>query len=258
LIQDGGDAAVGVASQTKEGMQFALIRQSVAVAVVSILSLVDAQSLSWCVDTPKLRIGMASISAGRLQDADLKMHDIGSEFRQVYAGEGLTCSWLSRLNIIEPMPNYAFQRELAMAKKTVDIARLSYLKGSIVLDTSIDGKVDHRLLNGTDTLDLGGDLVGTSILHVSLERYGAEVFVKTIRPLSRELGLSIARAVEVHLGVHPWYVNVRNDVYFVGKGYPLRYPFVEGDMPPVEQQKGRVTLKCLNKDGAINCASIWD
>jgi hypothetical protein len=91
---------------------------------------------------------------------------------------------------------------------------------------------------------------------VSMDRVGAQVFVKTTRPLSRELGLTIARAVEAHLGFQPWYVNIRNDVYFVGSGYPLRYPFVESDMPPVESQKGTITMKCLNKGGTTCCASI--
>jgi len=207
---------------------------------------------------PTLKIGIAATGAVQLEDADLKMGDIGPEFRQIYAGEGLECSWLNGLNIIEPMPTYAFQRKLAMAKKLVDVSRLSYLKGSVVLDTSIDGKADHRVLKGTDILDFGGDLVSTSILHVSLHRMGAEVFVETTRPLTRELGLSIASAVEARLGFQPWYVRIRNDVYFVGQGYPLRYPFVEGDMPSVESQKGTVTLECLNRRGTTDCGSIWE
>jgi hypothetical protein len=64
--------------------------------------------------------------------------------------------------------------------------------------------------------------------------------------------------VQTRLGFDPWSVNIRNDEFFVGDGYPVRYPFVEGDMPSVEVHKGTVTLYCLNKDGVVHCASIWE
>jgi hypothetical protein len=116
------------------------------------------------------------------------------------------------------------------------------------------------VLNSTDVLELGGDLSGTSILHVSMRgrAAGPEVFVKTTQVLNKNVGRQIATAVAGHLGFAPWSVNIRNDVYFVGMGFPLRFPFVEGDMPPVEAMKGTVTLRCSSHNGDIACASIWE
>jgi hypothetical protein len=237
-------------------------RLAVVAVLITSLRWVGAQTVSWCVDSQNLKIGIAAVPADRLQEIGLAASHAGSGFRQVYAGEGLKCPWLNGLTIIEPMPNYAFQRHVAMSKKPVDIARLSYLGDSVVLETSISGRVERRVLKGGDILDLGGDLGGALILHVSASGVGpgggTEVFVKATKSLAPELGIEITRAVEARLGFQPRYVNIRNDVYFVGSGYPLRYPFVEGEMPPVEDEKGTVTMTCLNRNGTINCARTWD
>jgi hypothetical protein len=55
--------------------------------MLALLAPAWCQTVTWCVDTPKLRIGIATVPATHLQEADLKIGQVGPELMQIYAGE---------------------------------------------------------------------------------------------------------------------------------------------------------------------------
>jgi hypothetical protein len=127
------------------------------------------------------------------------------------------------------------------------------------LDQVLDGKLEHHVLRGDDILALA-DVSDSLILHVNVERGpqgGLGVFVKTSGHLQRDLGGKIVHAVTTRLGLTPRTVYIRNDVFFVERTFPMRFPFTSEDMPSVEAHRGTVTLVCSTSEG-LHCGSSWE
>ena len=221
-----------------------------------------SSDVSWCVDNRVLKLGIVSLPPDRLAAAALDLSRPPPQLTQIYAGQGLQCSSFRGLQILHPEPTYAVLRTLVPAPPHFDdVARLSYLGDSIVLDRMAEGKTEHKVIHGdADVLELGVR-PDALIIHANVidHPWGPAagklvVFVKSSGELSSDFGAQLFRAVEARLGTEPSTVYIRNDVYFVERDFPLRYFFSAAEMPTPEHQKGTATLICGRVRDAVQCA----
>jgi hypothetical protein len=239
----------------------------VALALIAASSQAKPQEVSWCVQNPELRLGLVSVSAGELAKTIPKWTGSDRALRQIYAGVGLECGSFDGIQMLHPQPTYALLKSFVLGTPRLrDITRVSYLGDDIVVDRLADGRVERKVVQGDeDSLNLNVRPYASTILHVNILKANWNptggrlvVFVKTSGPLAPSLGKTIFEAVEMRLGAGPWAVYIRNDVFFVERGFPLKYFFSEVDLPSVEEHKGTVTMTCSRRKDGIACSRTWE